>query len=101
MSELPPQYQPTDAWNQLPPYARLSDTQKDLLLMILNGKPHEEVAETLGISPKTVKNKANEITQKLRTIDGISEALPQYNKLNQIGPILVDLGFLAELPDQS
>lgn len=49
------------------PAAPLSEQEKNVLRMFADGKDSDEVSESLGISPQTLRNHLHRINQKLRT----------------------------------
>ena len=59
-----------DAWQDgaaLPddPLERLTNREREVLLLIIEGKTNSQVAETLGVSPKTVDNHRTHLMEKL------------------------------------
>lgn len=45
---------------------RLSDTERTVLKLFLSGRTYREIAETLGIAPKSVDNALQRVRQKLK-----------------------------------
>jgi two-component system, NarL family, response regulator NreC len=59
-----------DAWQDgaaLPddPLERLTNREREVLLLIIEGKTNSQVSETLGVSPKTVDNHRTRLMEKL------------------------------------
>jgi DNA-binding NarL/FixJ family response regulator len=57
------------------PAAGLSDRQRDVLVLIAEGKPNKQIARALGISEKTVKGHVTAILQLLGVTDRTQAAL--------------------------
>ena len=51
------------------PFPQLSDREREVLTMIANGLGNQEIAETLFLSPKTVRNHISNIFIKLQVAD--------------------------------
>lgn len=47
------------------PLARLSSREREILQLVVEGKPSVEIADILGLSPKTVETYRSRLTQKL------------------------------------
>jgi two-component system response regulator NreC len=59
-----------DAWQDgapLPddPLERLTNREREVFLLIIEGKTNPQVSETLGVSPKTVDNHRTRLMEKL------------------------------------
>jgi RNA polymerase sigma factor (sigma-70 family) len=47
------------------PLARLSSREREILQLVVEGKSSAEIADILGLSPKTVETYRSRLTQKL------------------------------------
>jgi DNA-binding NarL/FixJ family response regulator len=60
-------------------FPELSDREREVLELIARGKPNSEIARSLVVSPKTVRNHVSNIFTKLQISDR-SEAIVRARK---------------------
>src|SRR5437588_9110525 len=51
------------------PPPELSEREREILVLIARGRKHQEIARTLVLSPKTVRNYVSNILSKLQVAD--------------------------------
>ncbi|MBV1786679.1 response regulator [Marinobacterium sp. D7] len=62
-------------------YAQLSRREKEVMALVVEGQSNREIAETLGISPKTVEVHRSRVMGKMRA-GSIAELVQQAARLN-------------------
>ena len=65
----------TEPESQESPYERLTEREKDILSLLSRGATNHEIAEQLGISEKTVRNRLSVIFDKLHINNRTQAAL--------------------------
>jgi two-component system, NarL family, response regulator DegU len=64
ISQFQGRYETNDTWREV-----LTEREMDILRELANGKSNEEIADTLHITSKTVKNHISNVLSKLRVTD--------------------------------
>ena len=57
------------------PFSELTDREREILALIAQGRPNEEIATHLCLSIKTVRNHASNIFSKLQVVDRAQAAI--------------------------
>ena len=65
-------------------FPELTEREREVLALIVDGKSNAQIAETLSLSPKTVSNHISNIFSKLQVLDR-AQAVTKARRMSEEG----------------